>query len=477
MMLAVSAASVAFVLLVATGAGVFAARAVVPPGRPAERSGWGVVLGIAALAGTGALSLLWPGVSVRVLLGCVLLLLMAAAVGLRPSSREEPAAPASRWKPVDAALAAAVLAGVLLYALRALTEPMWSNDFLAIWGLKGRTLFATRVLSSWPFRDPAAAFSHREYPIGLPLLFAGLAGAIGRWDDHGAALLFPAMQAATLAVLYGWLRRRGASRSIALSAAALLSWCEPLYSAFLTGMAEVPLAGILLLLAVSWSDARDGTDTGAIRRVAAACVFAAATKNEGLFAAGAAGALTLLARRSPTGFPRRKVAAACLVPAAAVWLAHRAALGFTPLEDFDAGLLAPGRLAELPARAAQAAAAILDVGWRPAWPALLALAVIAIAGRRSPAADRILGIAAVLLGAYLLLPLFAVRGPDWLIRTTLLRITAALAPMLAAGLALRVARLSPGPPAPRGDGAIAAAAGPIASEERGARRTPSIPAS
>ena len=27
-------------------------------------------------------------------------------------------------------------------SLRALTEPMWSNDFLAIWGLKGKAIFA-----------------------------------------------------------------------------------------------------------------------------------------------------------------------------------------------------------------------------------------------------------------------------------------------------------------------------------------------
>src|SRR5262249_60330299 len=108
--------------------------------------------------------------------------------------------------------AAAVGAGLLLYLLRALTEPMWSNDYLAIWGLKAKTIFATRSLPPWPFRDPAAGFSHPEYPIGLPLALAGIAGILGRWDAHATALLFPVLQAATIAVVFGWLTRRGEPR-------------------------------------------------------------------------------------------------------------------------------------------------------------------------------------------------------------------------------------------------------------------------
>src|SRR5262249_32503147 len=186
--------------------------------------------------------------------------------------------------------AAAVGAGLLLYLLRALTEPMWSNDYLAIWGLKAKTIFATRSLPPWPFRDPAAGFSHPEYPIGLPLALAGIAGILGRWDDHATALLFPVLQAATIAGLFGWLTRRRAPRGVALAASALVALCEPLYSAFLTGMAEIPLAGALLLVATSWCDALDGTDGGAVRRLAAASLFAAACKNEGVFFAAAAGA-------------------------------------------------------------------------------------------------------------------------------------------------------------------------------------------
>ena len=49
--------------------------------------------------------------------------------------------------------------------------------------------------------------------------------------DHALALLFPFFQVATLAALFGWLRRRGVSWPVPLAAAALLSQLEPLYSA------------------------------------------------------------------------------------------------------------------------------------------------------------------------------------------------------------------------------------------------------
>jgi hypothetical protein len=41
--------------------------------------------------------------------------------------------------------------------------------------------------------------------------------------------------------------------------------------------------------------------------------------------------------------------------------------------------------------------------------------------------------------AYLVLPAFAVRGPGWMIETTLPRTTAALGPLIAAGVAERYA--------------------------------------
>ena len=82
---------------------------------------------------------------------------------------------------------------------------------------------------------PAAALRRRflsHRPLGRP---------------RDGVCSFPFLQAATLLVLFGWLRRRGASPGRRGLATATLAWFEPLYSAFLTGMAEVPFSfGILL---------------------------------------------------------------------------------------------------------------------------------------------------------------------------------------------------------------------------------------
>ncbi|MEO8430491.1 MAG: hypothetical protein ABI592_03200 [Acidobacteriota bacterium] len=438
-----SLAAVLAVLLVLAAAGAAAARALFPSGRrfAAERAGWSLAAGLAGAALVEGACLTGGAAPSRwIVLGGVVLL---AALGIArpvPSApgfdpRTTPPAGVSRfaaaWLPAAGAL---VGIGVALYALRALTEPMWANDYLAIWGLKGRTLFASGAYPAW-LRDPAVSrFSHPEYPLGLPLLYAAVATLLGRWDDHAGALLFPAIQCGTLLVLAGWLRRRGASREIAWSAAAILALFEPLYSGFLTGMADVPLSAALLLFGTALSDAVDDADAGAIRRLAAASVFAGALKNEGLFLA-AAGAILAFAAEPSRG-RRVRIGAAAFVPALAVAGWHRAALGPATLGDFDFGLLAPARWGELAARLFEAIGAAATLA-APAWPILLCAAVLLGAGRRRPDSLRLLGLVAAAAAAYVLLPAFAVRGPLWLASTTLPRTTGALAPLAAAAIALR----------------------------------------
>src|SRR5262249_39154772 len=156
-----------------------------------------------------------------------------------------------------------------------------------------------------------------------------------------------------LAALWGWLRRRGVPWPLPLAAAALLSLFEPLYSAFLTGLAEVPLSCVFLLFGSAFSDALDangfGTDAGrndfaAARRLAAASLLAGGLKNEGLLLA-ALGALGALIARSPR---RWRLAACALLPAGAIAGLGRILNGNAPLRDFDFALVA--RPAELPRR-------------------------------------------------------------------------------------------------------------------------------
>jgi hypothetical protein len=406
------------------------------PARPrSERLGWGLALGSAVLSAASAVAF---GVGLRHP-GSVFVLAIVAALFLAtriPVRASQPAPPRAwlRWPAI--LWGAAALAGVLLYAFHALTEPMWAGDYLAIWGLKGKSFFGAAGSVRHLFEDPAFGFSHPEYPVGLPLLYAGLASLAGRWDDHAMALLFPCFLGATLLVLYGFLRRRGASAAVALAATALLASFQGLYSAFLTGMAEVPLALAFLLLATSLADAWDARSDGALRRVAAASFIAAATKNEGLLLVGLGLLLTwALAWKGRTPARAGRLTLALLVPAVLSAAFHRLAFGSHPVRDFDLALLGSP---ELPARVWEGLSAFFSLYVRPQWAGLLLLAGLLGAGRSVPAANRMLAMCAAAVVIYLALPALAVQGPEWLVTWSLGRTVAALAPVVAAAVALRI---------------------------------------
>ncbi|MGH9400385.1 MAG: hypothetical protein ACRD00_08440 [Thermoanaerobaculia bacterium] len=430
--------ALAGVLLAAAAAGWLAGRALFPSGRVfvLERIGWSLAAGCFLLAAPVPIVFLLgasPG-WVPFLLGGALIAAAAHFLPLPPGEgrgegRAEATAPEGTPSWVLVSFCALLLFGVAVYLLRALTEPMWSNDFLAIWGLKGKTIFFSRGLPARLYDWPPIRFSHPEYPLGLPFLFAGISFLTGAWDDHAMALVFPLVQIATLCVLCGWLRRRGASKPLASIAGALVALFAPLYSAFLTGMAEIPLAFGLLLFGTALADSFDETDPGTVRRLAVAAAFIAATKNEGLFLAALGFGIAL-----PTGGKRRvRIAVAALGPALAVYGLHAAWRGRAPLSDFDFSLFSP-------ARAAEALSAAARVAGLAGWAGLAALAVLIAAGARTPSVDRLLALAACALCAYVVLSIFAVRGPAWLVETTLLRTASALAPLTAAAVAFRLDR-------------------------------------
>ena len=414
-------------------AGWFASRAGCPSEREfrAERVAWSWALGVALVAAMIPVALV-----ARVRPGWPLFLLIAAASGvgariLRVKGRDVPSAPdpAPENRRVVRLLGVVVLAGVALYVLRTVTEPMWSNDYIAIWGLKGKTIHAAEAVPSRLYQDPSLGFSHPEYPLGLPFLYAGVSFLTGRFDDHAMALLFPFFQIATLFALYGWLRRHGTSRVVAGWATAILACFEPLYSAFTTGLAEVPLALGLLFFGTALADALEG-DPGALRRTALASTLIAATKNEGLFFAAAGCAIALL-----FGSQRRfKAAFAALPTALVVYALHVLWRGRLPLRDFDFGSASGGRIAE-------ALSAAVRLPGPIAWAQILLLVTLLVLGRRSPEGTWLMVLCGAGLAAYLILPAFAIQGPDWLVKTALPRTTAGLAPLLAGAIAIRWRRL------------------------------------
>jgi hypothetical protein len=387
-----------------------------------ERLGWSFALGSALFAVSVP-----PAVALHVAPMLVLVALAAVLLSLLRRFRLPPEfAPGALPRKLPAVLAAATARGVAVYVLRSLTEPMWANDYIAIWGLKGKTIYGARGYPDWL---RSLEYAHPEYPLGLPLLYAAVSFAFGHWDDHAMALLFPLFQAGTLVVLFGWLRRRGVSPPIAGLAAVLVAWFEPLYSGFLTGMAEVPLAFGVLLFGTALADALDETDAGALRRLIAAALMIAGTKNEGLFFAIVGAIVTLVSGKGR----RWKIAFAALGPALLVRVLHWPWRSRVPLADFDAGLFSTSRVWDSLAAAAGLLGAQIWIG--------VALVVILIAGGRSVAAgNRLLLLAGAGVAAYLVIPAFAVRGPAWLVETTLMRTTAALVPLFAAAVAVRYAR-------------------------------------
>jgi hypothetical protein len=442
-----SVAAVAGILLAFGFAGWLLAPAFLPRGAPfaAERLGWGFAAGLALVALSVPLGFLFrlrPGWPAHLLFAG---LALAAGWLLRRRNPRAESRPEAIDRPAPIWLWGLPIAmGCALFGLRAMTEPMWSNDFLAIWGLKGKLIFALGEVPERLYRDPDLAFSHPEYPLGLPFLYAGIAFLLGRWDDHAMAILFPLIQAATLFVLAGWLRRRGAPRSLALGAAALLALDERLYSAFHTGLADIPLSLLLLLLATSFSDALDRTDAGAPVRVALASCLIAATKNEGLFFVAAALLLGFLLGRETRRRAQPALSVALLLPALAVVFAHRLWRGSVPLKDFDFRYLQPSLWGELGGRLRETFAVALHEVARPAWPLLAAITILFIVGRPTPSSDRLLALAAIAGAAYLILPAFGIFpaspefGPIFLVRTALGRTFSALSPLVAAGITGRL---------------------------------------
>ncbi len=418
-------------------AGWFTSRAACPSEREflLERIGWSWALGAGMLASTVPLSLV-----ARVRPGWAAFLVLAVASGfgaalLRVRGRDVPVPPdavdgSRAWRRLSMLLAGFVLLGVTLYVLRTLTEPMWSNDYVAIWGLKAKTIHAAQDVPSRLYQDPSLGFSHPEYPLGLPFLYAAVSFLTGRFDDHAMALLFPAFQVATLFALVGWLRRHGASRLTAAWAAAILACFEPLYSAFTTGLAEVPLALGLLLFGTALADALEG-DPGALRRTALASTLIAATKNEGLFFAAAGCAIALLFG----GERRWKAAFAALPTALVVYGLHRLWRGRLPLRDFDFGSGSVARFAE-------ALGAAVRLPGTIGWAEIVLIVALIVLGRSAPEGTWLLALAGAGFAVYLLLPAFSIRGPEWLVMTSLPRTSAGLAPLAAGAIAIRWRRAS-----------------------------------
>ncbi len=286
----------------------------------------------------------------------------------------------------------------------ALRQPLSLGDYLAVWGLKARAIHASGELSAVFRVDPAGDFSHPEYPPLWPLVLAGTAKLLGRYDELLLALLRPLLLA--LAAGLTLLRTR-APLPARLLAAASLTLLPYFQTAAYTGYAETLLL-VLVLAAVYLLESPAPT---ALTPVAAGVLLALAslTKQEGvLVLLVVAGLLAAKRRLRDAGI----VAGLGLGLGALPWSLYRATHGVPGLADF-------GLAAFHPVKPLRALAALGDLALLPALPWLLGVAlVLALApGVRRDRRPLFLGAAAF---AGLLLASFAFARPDvtWLVTWT-----------------------------------------------------------
>jgi hypothetical protein len=365
--------------------------------------------------------------------GVVLLLSLA----FRRGPALPPDAPRPRWRAW--AFAAALSVPWLLFALESIAEPMWATDFLAIWGLKAKTIFLSASIPDRLFNDPFTFWSHPEYPLLLPLSLASLATVVGKFDDQALALLYPAFEAATLLLLFGHLRRR-VSFTAGAVAAVLAAFCFPLYRASNAGTAEVPLAFAFVLAATACLDAME-RDTGPARlRLLIASHLCASFKQEGALFAGLL-ALALLIRWLARRDRSSPIPALCLLlPVALQAVGLRVLAGTIPRRDFDFTLLAPARWSEWIARCLEVFRHLFRVELAAAAVPAAALLLFLLSSRRRRE-DILLPVLLAQTAAYAMAASLSAFGPAWGLESAFSRTTITLVPALVLVLGARAGAL------------------------------------
>ncbi|MDQ5859188.1 MAG: hypothetical protein M3542_13055 [Acidobacteriota bacterium] len=332
-------------------------------------------------------------------------LIVGGSLLVRRPRRATP--PRVRFQALTALLLFVAGAAWLVFLVEALGEPMWSTDYLAMWGLKGKTVFELGFVPTRLFQDPALYWAHREYPLLVPISLATLASFAGGWDDQALGLLFPLCELATLLALFGFLARRVSSAAGA-AAAALASLDFFLYRAVNAGTAEVPLALALVLVSCAFLDVLDRTTRPAIARLLVASLLCVSMKQEGtLFV------LLLAAVMWPK---RRRAVWALVVPPVVHWALLYVLRGPQTRRDFDLTLFGPRRWMELPPLFAKVIGRILGTEALLAWAPLLAIALFLVVTRRG-IADRLLPVFPLQIFCYAVAfsvssfdPMYAVDG-------------------------------------------------------------------
>lgn len=178
------------------------------------------------------------------------------------------------------ALTGLVVIAQIAYVFRhALIRPVHGWDAWRIWSFRAKAIFLERGFPSDFFAFDWAGFP--GYPLGVPLVEAFLARAVGYWHEPAVKILFPLFFAGIAGLLWRFLRDRapiGAAR-----AGVLLFVTAPfaVYHGTVAYM-DLPLAFFLFAAATRAQAWRESGDRNDLVLAALAAGFLPVVKNEGL---------------------------------------------------------------------------------------------------------------------------------------------------------------------------------------------------
>lgn len=309
-------------------------------------------------------------------------------------------------RPRIAAIAAALLLalGFASATLVAVRQPLSLGDYLAVWGLKARAIHVSGEVASVFRVDPAGEFSHPEYPPLWPLVLAGSAKLLGRYDELLLALLRPVLLALAAVLTFARTRAPLPWRLLAAASLTLLPYFQ---TAAYAGYSEALLLVLVLAALVLLESPVPTPFTPAAAGLLLG--LAALTKQEGTVVLVVATGLLAASRR----FREAAIVGGLGVGVGVVpWSIYRAAQGVTGLADFTLGSFGP-------AKPLRALATLADLALLPALPWVVGAALLLAFAPNARRARRPLLAGA---GAFVLLLVlafaFARVDVPWLVRWT-----------------------------------------------------------
>jgi hypothetical protein len=310
-----------------------------------------------------------------------------------------------------------VLTGLARIAMQACIHPVSDWDGRAIWALKAKMLYSQPIPQTEYFHAMRLSFSHRQYPLLIPLMEVHVWTWLGRVDDWAIMPLFPVFAAALAGAVYAFARMAAGEWAALAAAAAVVTAPKFAYEAS-TGCCDVPLGAYVTVLAGAGIWVLRSPDRPKLLLMAAMVAGAIFTKEEGAASAAIMVFVLLAGHFARTRNARDTASMAAILALGLVisgpWLLFRAtipevtAIGERGLWDLtNIGKMPPAQLASL------AEDLLEQFGWTSRYGGLwlLVAAVLLLNPRRLRVAESLVPLAIFLLNTFLYVAIALVPRP------------------------------------------------------------------